>query len=685
MINSQIINPQSIVVVGGSNHINKPGGSALKNLREGSFKGEIIVVNAKEDCVQGISTYKKVDDIPPVDMAIISIPASQCIDTTKVLISQKGVKAFVIFSAGFSEVSEDGARIERELATLAQKENVCILGPNCSGMFNMYHQSIFTQPIPLLSPKGVDMASASGGMATFIIENAILQGIRFSSVWSVGNAVQNGVEEILAYWDKSYTKGESSPIKLLYIENIRSPYKFLQHARSLVKKGCWVVALKSGISESGQRAASSHTGAIANSNMATEALLAKAGVIQCFSREEMVNICAVLLQKPIKGKNIGIISQAGGPAVVLTDALAKGGLSVPHIDNQKAALLKEKLLPGTSTTNPIDLLGTGTAQHLLEAIQHCLKYHHNELDALAVLYGNPGVGNVQEAYQVLSEQTESSPIPIYPILPSVLMAREEMDTFISKGLTCFTDEVAFANALARIQNCPTLYPIEKREIQQSNIIREIISHSKDGWLSPEQTHTLLSAAEIPILPEVVSNDKEVILQAASQMGFPVVLKVVGVVHKSDVGGVIVNIRDEQELTTAFDKIMNIPKASATLLQPMVSGKEIFIGAKYEENFGHILLCGLGGIFVDVLKDVSSALAPIHKQEALSMLQKLQSYPIIQGVRGEQGVNVDKLCDIIVKLSQLLLIAPEIKEIDLNPLIGGASRIIAADARILIRK
>lgn len=688
MINSYIIHPKRIVVVGGSNNLSKPGGNALMNLKRGTFSGEIYVVNNKEVSVQGFKSYPHVRDIPSADLAIISVPATLCIETITLLAQEKNVKAFIVFSAGFSEESEQGALLEKELLRVVQTHNVCLIGPNCSGMFNMFHQSIFTQPIPLLQSDGVDMVSASGGTATFIIEAAFKLGVRFHSVWSVGNATQNGVEEILEYWDTSFCPTESSRIKLLYIENIRQPRKFLQHTSSLIAKGCHIVALKSGVSESGSRAASSHTGAIAGSDIAVDALFRKAGIIRCHSRQEMINVCAVLSQKPLKGKNIGIISQAGGPAVILTDALSAGGLNVPLLDQEKAALLKQQLLPGTATTNPIDLLGTGTADHLDKAISHCLN-HHPELDALAVLYGNPGVGNVEEAYRILAERLASSPIPIYPIMPSVVMATKEMEEFIAKGNVCYHDEAILAKALSLVINrqsntYETSSPTPSAHISQ---IRHVIQGIKqqEGWLSPEDTRALLQAGNIPMVKEFVSHNKEEIMQFASEIGFPVVLKVVGIVHKSDVGGVIVNIQTEEQLSVAFDKLMQIPNAQSVLLQPMLSGQELFIGAKYEEEFGYIVLCGLGGIFVDILKDVSYGLAPLSEQEARIMVRSLKSYPLIQGARGQKGINEQAFIDIIVRFSQMLPHAQEVKEIDLNPLLATEESITAVDARIYIKQ
>lgn len=685
MINQQLINPRSIVVVGGSNNTMKPGGSSLWNLLNGTFDGHVFIVNAKEDIVQGIKCYHDVSEIPNADLAIISIPAQFCLDVIDVLAYKKGVKAFIIYSAGFGEGTPEGGELEQQILKKINDAGACMLGPNCSGMFNVHHQSLFTQPIPVIDPKGVDMVSSSGGTASFIIESSIHIGLRFNSVWAVGNATQIGVEDIVQYLDESFDPETSSKIKLLYVETIRDPDKLLTHTSSLIRKGCRIAAIKSGTTASGKRAAASHTGAIASSDLAVEALFRKAGIIRCYSREELATVGAVLSLKPLKGKNLAIISHAGGPAVILTDALSKAGINVPEMPKEIAEELKKELLAGSSTSNPIDLLGTGTGKHLGLAIDYCIRYF-KEIDGIAVIYGNPGVTKVIEAYNVLDEKIKTSPIPIYPILPSVVMAVEETTDFVSKGHVNFSDEVVLATALSKVvSTAPPLSsqtPIPEIDIPA---IRQIIHNHEDGWLPPQQVRKLLEMTGITMVHQFVSTSKEEIVAEAERIGFPVVLKVVGPIHKSDVGGVRININSPEYLAREVERMMQIPDATAVMIQPMLTGKELFIGAKHEHTFGHVLLCGLGGIFVDILKDVASGLAPLNFAEAYSMVRSLKSYKIIQGARGQKGINEDKFVEIIVRLSILLRYASEIKELDINPLLATEKDIVAVDSRMLIQK
>lgn len=681
----QLTNPKSIVVVGASDNILKPGGSALHNIIKGTFDKDLYVVNARGGTIQGVKAYKSIEEIPQTDLAIISIPAIQCLSTVEYLAKEKNVKAFIVFSAGFSEESEKGAEMEKQLVDIVNEAGAVMIGPNCSGFFNTMHQSIFTRPVPKLNPQGVDIISSSGGTITYIIESAMRIGLRFNSAWSIGNAAQIGIEDILEYMDEEFDSKKSSKIKLLYLEKIADPDRFLQYSASLIKKGCKIAAIKSGTSESGSRAASSHTGAIASSDSAVEALFRKAGIIRCYSREELANVGAVLSLKELKGKNLAIITQAGGPAVILTDALSKGNINVPEMNKELAAELKKQLLPGAAVSNPIDIIGTGTGEHMGICIDFCEKYF-KEIDGIAVIYGNPGVSNVAEAYEILDQKIKTCKLPIYPILPSVIAAMEEMDNFVKKGHVNFTDEYALANALSKAVSWtpPSVGQIEDIGVDIPRI-RNIIDKAPDGYIDSDIIKELFTAAGIPHAQEIVTAEKNEAINFSNKIGYPVVAKCVGPLHKSDVGGVVLNIRSDEHLALEFDRLMQIPDATSVMIQPMLSGQELFIGAKYESKYGHIVLCGLGGIFVEILKDVASGLAPLSFHEASSMVRSLRAYKIIQGARGQKGLNEKLFVEIIVRLSIMLRFAPEIKEMDINPLLANNEKVTAVDARIRIEK
>ena len=686
MINQQLLQPKSIVVIGGSNNVQKPGGAVVRNLLSGGFEGELRIVNPKEDEIQGIKAFQDVKDLPPTELAILVVAAKFCPQYVEFLAKEKDVRAFIIISAGFGEETHEGAVLEQQILATCEQYGCALIGPNCIGLLNRWHHSVFTKPIPTLNPKGVDFISGSGATAVFILESAVTKGLPFNSVWSIGNGKQIGIETVLEYMDEHFDPERDSLVKLLYIENISDPDKLLYHATSLIRKGCRIAAIKAGSSESGSRAASSHTGAIASSDSAVEALFRKAGIVRCFSREELTTVGCIFTLPRFTGKNFAIVTHAGGPGVMLTDALSKGGMKVPALSGKAADELKEKLLPGSSVANPIDILATGMPEHLGVAIDYCEK-KFKEIDAIMVIFGTPGLVKIFEVYDVLDKKIRECKKPIFPILPSVNTAGPEVQEFLSRGHVNFSDEVTLATALTQIMQTPK--PAEQ-QIQIHGVdvprIRRIIDGiSENGYIAPELVHQLLESAGIPTVPEFVSAEKAEIVAFAEKCGYPVVAKVVGPVHKSDVGGVALNLRSKEVLEAEFDRMMQIPDATAVMVQKMIKGTELFIGAKYEPRFGHVVLCGLGGIFVEVLKDVSSGLAPLTYPEAESMIESLRGYKILKGTRGQRGVNRQKYAEIIVRLSTLLRFATEIKEMDINPLLADENDVVAVDARILVEK
>ena len=686
MINQELLNPKSIAIIGGSNNVHKPGGAVVRNLLSGGYSGTLRIVNPKEDEVQGIKVFHDARELPPTELAILVVAAKYCPEYVELLAKEKQTRAFIIISAGFSEETHKGAVLEQKILDICQQYGAALIGPNCIGLLNRNHHSVFTKPIPKLNPNGVDFVSGSGATAVFILESAVIKGLQFNSVWSIGNGKQIGIEDVLQHFDEHFNPETDSKVKLLYIENISNPDKLLYHASNLIRKGCRIAAIKAGSSESGSRAASSHTGAIASSDSAVEALFRKAGIVRCFSREELTTVGCIFTLPELKGRNFAIVTHAGGPGVMLTDALSKGGLNVPKIEGPEADELKAKLFPGSAVANPIDILATGTAEQLGIAIDYC-EHQFKDIDAIAVIYGTPGLTQLYEAYEVLHQKMLECKKPIFPILPSLHTAGPEVAEFLQKGHVNFSDEVTLATALSQIMRTPKPAPPEVQlyGIDIPKLHKIILGIEDNGYVPPQTVRDILSCAGIPLVPEMVSTSKEELTAFAQKVGYPVVAKVVGPVHKSDVGGVALNIRTPEHLALEFDRMMSIKDVTGVMVQKMLKGTELFIGAKYEERFGHVVLCGLGGIFVEVLKDVSSGLAPLSYGEAYSMIHSLRGYKILKGTRGQQGINEEKYAEIIVRLSTLLRFATEIKEMDINPLLADENDVVAVDARILIEK
>lgn len=683
-VTKQLVNPQSIVVVGASNDTAKPGGAILRNIIEGGFKGQLHVVNPKEEEIQGIKCSKAVNDLPQVDLAVIAIAAKYTEETVRVLTEDKGTKAFIIISAGFGEESHEGKELENRIVALIEKAGACLIGPNCTGIFTPYHHAIFSKPFPKSSPKGVDFITGSGATGCFIMDIGMQQGLHFNHCWAVGNSAQLGIEDILEYHDESFDPETSSKVILMYIENIKNPMKLLTHAKSLRAKGVRIAAIKSGSSEAGSRAASSHTGALASPDVAVDALFRKAGIVRCYGREELCTVGNIFTYPEFEGKNIAIITHAGGPAVMLTDALSKAGMNIPHIEGEMADELLSKLFAGSAVGNPIDFLATGTPEQLGTIIDYCDNKFDN-IDAMCVIFGTPGLAPIYEAYRVLSEKMKTSKKPIFPILPSTLVAGDEVKEFVELGNTYFADETVFGNAVGRIVATPA--PSNEDDAVKIDVekIREIISRCPDGYLDVKLMNELLDAAGINHAVDISSDNVEEIVAFANKVGYPQVMKVVGPVHKSDVGGVSLNVKDEAHVRAEFERLIKIKDTYAVQAYPMLFGTEIFIGAMRTPLFGHQVLCGLGGIFVEVLKDVQAGLAPIGVADAKEMIKRLRGYKIIQGVRGQDPVNEDLYADQIARVAALVQAAPEIAEMDLNPLLGSPTAVVAVDARIRIEK
>ena len=683
-VTKQLVNPQSIVVVGASNDTAKPGGAILRNIIEGGFKGQLHVVNPKEEEIQGIKCSKTVNELPQVDLAVIAIAAKYTEETVRVLTEEKGTKAFIIISAGFGEESHEGKELENRIVALIEKAGACLIGPNCTGIFTPYHHAIFSKPFPKSSPKGVDFITGSGATGCFIMDIGMQQGLHFNHCWAVGNSAQLGIEDLLEYHDESFDPETSSKVILMYIENIKNPMKLLTHAKSLRAKGVRIAAIKSGSSEAGSRAASSHTGALASPDVAVDALFRKAGIVRCYGREELCTVGNIFTYPEFEGKNIAIITHAGGPAVMLTDALSKAGMNIPHIEGAKADELLGKLFAGSAVGNPIDFLATGTPEQLGTIIDYCDNEFEN-IDAMCVIFGTPGLAPIYDAYRVLSEKMKTSKKPIFPILPSTLVAGDEVKEFVEMGNTYFSDETVFGNAVGRIVATPEAANEEDTVKIDVEKIREIISRCPDGYLDVKLMNELLDAAGINHAVDISSDNVEEIVAFANKTGYPQVMKVVGPVHKSDVGGVSLNVKDEAHVRAEFERLIKIKDTYAVQAYPMLFGTEIFIGAMRTPLFGHQVLCGLGGIFVEVLKDVQAGLAPIGITEAKAMIKRLRGYKIIQGVRGQDPVNEDLYADQIARVAALVQAAPEIAEMDLNPLLGSPKAVVAVDARIRIEK
>jgi acetate---CoA ligase (ADP-forming) len=683
MVHPALHHPRSIAVIGASENQSKPGGKVLKNLLEGGFKGAIYAVNTKPVQVEGAVYIATLDALPAVDLAILSIPARHCLPVVETL-AAAGTGAFILFSAGFGEAGAEGIARERKLVEVVNAHGATLIGPNCVGVITQHYKGVFTTPVPQWTAQGCELISSSGATAVFLMEAAKSTGLQFSNVYSIGNGSHTGVEELLEDMDASFRAGSSPTVKLLYLEAIRNPAKFLKHSASLIRKGCRIAAIKSGYSEAGSRAASSHTGAMATSDTLIRALFRKAGIVYCSSREELLSVAGIWQNQWKPGKKVAIITHAGGSAVMLTDTLSTMGLEVPPIAEAQAQLLLKELHPGASASNPIDFLATGTAEQLGKIIDFCENLEG--IEAMVVVFGSPGLFNVQDVYAVLDQKIKTCTKPIYPVLPSPVNAGREIQDFLARGHVNFPDEVVLGRALARATLIPPPAVGEEVSVELPiGTLQKIMEAQSNGFLAPEGVGNILEAAGIPRVKEYICTQAEEISEVLKQVSYPLVAKVVGPVHKTEVAGVVLNISDWGTLQAEFDRMMKITGAEGVLLQEMSSGLELFVGAVKMGDFGHLILCGWGGIYVEVMNDIAYGLAPVGKTEAYEMIQSLRMYPMLEGYRGKPGVDIEALVDIIVRLSALVGAFPAIAEVDINPLMTPGGVPVAVDARIRLEK
>lgn len=653
MLHPKLINPESIAVIGGSDNTESIGGSVLKNLIERQFKGDLYVVNPNKVEVQKTTCFKDASSLPKIDLAIIAIPANDIEAIVRLLLQEKDTKAFIIYAAGFAELNDSGRLLQENLTRQITEAGASLLGPNNIGMINHNYAGIFTKPIPKIDKKGVDFISGSGATAVFTLEVAQQLGLKFSSLFTVGNSAQIGVEEVLEYLDDSFIQGESSLVKMLYIEGVRDAEKLLKHCISLRQKGCSILALKSGITEKGKAAASSHTGAMVNSDLFVSALFKKAGIIRCQSRHELVT-CAALLQITDKiPEKLAIVTHAGGPAVILTDRLSEKGFSIPDFKENHQQNLKQLLYPGASAKNPIDILATGNAVQLGNILDYCDKELH-EIEGIIVIFGSPGLGSVKDAFQMIHQKIRELDKPVYAILPSVVNVHHEIQEFIQKGNQAFNDEYLFGTCLSKLMSSTSPLKLASSE---NNIdlekIRSLIKGFPNGFLNPEQVYELLTAAQVKMAKQVLVSSESQLLKAARSLEYPVVQKVVGPLHKSDSQGVITSVLNITELMYNYRKLMQQKGVNAVMIQQMISGKEVFIGSKRESGFPPLIVCGTGGIYIEVLNDISMSLAPVDIDEAKEMVNQLRIKPILEGLRGQVPCNLEAFYETIKKIADLL--------------------------------
>jgi len=688
-----LFKPRGVAVIGASSKELHIGNRVIKNLIDFGYKGGIYPINPKADEIRGIKAYKSILDVEgPVDVAHMVIPAKftpmafeDC--------GKKGVKHIIINSGGFSEIGPEGSAIEDAFMVVARKYGMRVLGPNCQGIINSdpelraYCNFTFTFP----DPGHISIVALSGGVAEVIHQGFSAMGVGTRIYASNGNACDITIPEIIRYLGDD----DGTRVIVTYVEGLRDPSTFMEVATEVAAKKP-VLAMKAGRTTEGAQAAASHTGGLAKEDIATDLIFKKAGIVDFRDEGELISAAAAFASQPIpNGNRVGIITNTGGPAVIGTDILVDAGLELPPLSEKTEKRLKEKLYPEATVHNPVDVLATGTAEHYRNCLDAMMDDDH--FDCVLVNFVTPffvDCDSIAREIVAVSKQ-QKKPI-VCNLMTDRRQWKETVRIFQDGGVPCFALPGEAARALAalvryhRIRIRDTGRIKEYTDVDKARAEQIISDASSVGrhMLSAEEVYHILDAYHIPVADWRMADSAAEAAKVAEEIGFPVVVKAdaVSVIHKSDMGGVAVDLKDAGAVQAAVQKMvgeLEVDDLRFFIQKYLPGGTEIIMGAKAEEGLGHILMFGLGGIFVEVLKDVVFNLTPVTDTDAKEMLASIKGAPLLAGSRGQKGVDRAVIEELICRLSQLVGDLPAIQEMDLNPVLAYEKCVFAVDARIAI--
>jgi acetate---CoA ligase (ADP-forming) len=694
-----LLRPRSIAVVGASRTPNTIGYQILRNLLQHGYSGAVYPVNPTAHAVHSIRAYPTVSAIPEtVDLAVIVVPKQHVVKVAEEC-GTAGVRALVVISAGFREVGGEGTERERRLMEVVRRHGMRLVGPNCMGVLNTAAGvSMNATFAPNMPPPGpVSFMSQSGAMGVTILDYAVEYGIGVSQFVSVGNKPDVSGNDLIQYW----ADDERTGVILMYLENFGNPRHFTKLARVITKKKP-VITVKSGRSGAGARAASSHTGALAGADSATDALLAQCGVIRVDTVEELFDLAMAFSHQPIpRGNRVAIVTNAGGPGILIADACEAHGLRIVDLAPETKAHLAEHFPEEASLANPIDMIASATPQSYRVAVEAVLK--DPNIDGVIATFVPPlGIRQEDVAEAIVSVAAQQTEKPVL----AVLMGRDGLPQGLAElnaaGIPGYRFPESAARALAAMYRHRRWLERPAGEVRtfeaDRDTVAEIIAHARAAGrakLSETEVMRILQAYGIPVAPYAVARSVEEARQAARAAGYPVVLKLLTpeLTHKSDVGGVVVGLGDEAAVTEAFERMLREVPARAgidaadvdgVLVQRMVGGgKETIVGMHTDPGFGPVLMFGLGGIYVEALADVAFRVQPVTDIDAQEMVRSIRGIKLLQGVRGEAASDVGAVEDVIQRVSQLVGDHPQILELDINPWIALPEGGIAVDGRIRV--
>ncbi|NVM53208.1 MAG: acetate--CoA ligase family protein [Candidatus Helarchaeota archaeon] len=674
-------NANSVAIIGASNDKRKIGYAILKNIIDFGFQGDIIPVNLHEKEILGLKCYPSVLAIEKeIDIAVFVVPAKVCIQAAKDC-GEKGIKNIIVISAAFKEIGIEGARLERKLFDICKKYDINVLGPNCVGFIDTQNKlnASFTNVFPM--PGNIALISQSGAIITSTIDWSIPEYLGFSKIISLGNKMDLNETDFL----EALANDPNTQVILMYLESIDEGENFIEIARKVIKTKP-IVVLKAGVSDAGARAASSHTGALAGSKIAYYTAFKKCGIIQAKCLEDLFNYGLVFSsQTCYVGDSIVIITNAGGAGILATDAAEELGLKLTAFSAEEANQFREKLPKGAAVHNPIDVLGDAGADRYKFVLDQCSNI--DAVKGIIVLMSPQAVTQFKETTDAIIDFY--SRVPEKPLIVSYLGGvsnKDAMNRLRKKGIPCFNFPQDAVQSMAGIYkySCVLDKEIEKYERFEvdyklsESIFRNVLNDNRLVLLENEAIQIATNYG-LTAPKTALARTPDEAVEFAEEMGYPVVLKISSpeILHKSDLGGIILNVSTPAEVKGSYNAIIRrvtkrMPgtKIYGIIVQKMIKkkGKEIIIGAHKDPQFGHLIMCGLGGIYVNFLEDVAFRLNPITPQEAREMLGETKVFKLLKGVRGEPASDIDKLIDAILRINQLLNDHPLISELDINPIL-----------------
>jgi len=691
-----LFKPHSIAIIGASQKELSIGNVILKNLLHYGYTGDIYPINPKITELRGLQVYPTIFEVPgDIDLAHVIIPAALVPQTIEDC-GKRGIKAVIINSAGFSEMGEEGMALQNEFLSVAKKYGIRIFGPNCQGIINTdpqlraYCDFTFTFP----KPGNISIVALSGGVGAFIMQSLFDLDIGMRLYASNGNACDVSIPDVIRY----YGYDDDTKAIILYTEGLSNPREFMEVARAVTKKKP-ILAMKSGRTEEGAKAAASHTGSLAGVDISTELIFEKTGILAFNNEEDLCQVAMAFATQPFpKGNRVGIITNTGGPAVIATDELVSAGLRLPALTEKAKTILRETLLPEASIGNPIDVVATGGGKHFRSALDVLMD--EDEIDSIYINFVTAPFTDTNDVARNIVEVSRQRRKPIVcNFMTNMSLERFRETAMILKegGVPCYSFPTTAAKALGAlyrysktrariIGDAKNFQDVDKKKAE---VILSRAEKEGNEYLSADRVYEILASYGIPVASWWLANDIDEAVNAAQSIGYPVVLKAEApsIIHKSDMGGVTINLKNETELTAAAEKMsanFGIKDLKFLVQKFLPGGKELIAGVSTKPGLGHLIMFGLGGIYVEVLKDVVFKIAPVTELEAKEMLSSIKASKLLDGVRGEKGINKEMAVDIIQRVSQLVTDFPQIREMDMNPIIALHNKVFVVDARIKIK-